>query len=291
MTALPFPALLALALAARGPATTDIDPNLYVNSLDTLVTYDDLLNGRDYDDGWTPDAWRPFEAELAAHGTWQDTDALGRVWFPSASETGPGFVPYGTHGRWVLTEYGWTWRSGWSWGWATFHYGRWVVMPGRGWCWIPGTLWSPAWVAWRLGRDYVAWAPLPPDGVSIGRPLGPRSPWTMTTVRAFGVGASVPKRVVPALFGHTNPFSNLRRLDLGAYEVRVNAGPTRMRCASGHVAPAERLADAAPEAAPRDAIRPASVAPPQPRPWVTHHFVAQTPLCRWPTRGGDTGPC
>ena len=32
-----------------------------------------------------------------------------------------------------------------------------------GWVWIPDTVWSPAWVAWRDSDDYVGWAPLPPD--------------------------------------------------------------------------------------------------------------------------------
>jgi len=49
------------------------------------------------------------------------------------------------------------------WGWATYHYGRWVNLDGTGWCWVPGYTWAPAWVSWRYGDGYCGWAPLPPD--------------------------------------------------------------------------------------------------------------------------------
>jgi hypothetical protein len=51
-----------------------------------------------------------------------------------------------------------------EWGWAPFHYGRWIMDPQFGWAWIPGRVWGPAWVSFRYGGDYVGWAPLPPDG-------------------------------------------------------------------------------------------------------------------------------
>jgi hypothetical protein len=266
----------------------DIDPNLYVNSLDTMVTYDNQLNQRDYDDGYEPEAYKQFESALAPHGTWADTARLGRVWFPSPSETGATFIPYATNGHWAFTDYGWTWISDWSWGWAPFHYGRWAVLPGRGWCWIPGTLWGPAWVSWRTGRNYVAWAPLPPEGMSIGRPLGPRSPWSMARARTFGTShvELVPRRVLPSLFPRTNALSNRRAIVVGAFTVEVNAGPpVRPRCL-GRAAP--HLA----ELAPRPTIPPSSGVALDARPWVQHRFVAQTPLCRWSADDHrDAGPC
>jgi hypothetical protein len=33
--------------------------------------------------------------------------------------------------------------------------------------WIPGYEWAPAWVSWRYGPSYVAWAPLGPAGVAV----------------------------------------------------------------------------------------------------------------------------
>ena len=35
--------------------------------------------------------------------------------------------------------------------------------PEAGWLWVPGRVWSPAWVNWRQDDDYVSWAPLPPS--------------------------------------------------------------------------------------------------------------------------------
>jgi hypothetical protein len=74
------------------------------------------------------------------------------------------WAPY-TDGHWVYTDDGWTWVSDESFGWATYHYGRWVNLDGTGWCWVPGYTWAPAWVSWRYGGGYCGWAPLPPDSL------------------------------------------------------------------------------------------------------------------------------
>ena len=47
-------------------------------------------------------------------------------------------------------------------GWAPFHYGRWYRSH-RGWAWVPGTRWAPAWVHWRECSTHYGWAPLPPS--------------------------------------------------------------------------------------------------------------------------------
>ena len=70
--------------------------------------------------------------------------------------------PY-TNGHWIYTDAGWTWISDEPFGWATYHYGRWIRLRGFGWVWVPGEQWAPAWVSWRKGNDYVGWAPLPPE--------------------------------------------------------------------------------------------------------------------------------
>ena len=79
-----------------------------------------------YDDGYDPEAYRQFEEPLRRYGTWVDDATYGRVWVPSPLVVGNDFTPYYSGGHWVLSEYGWTWVSDWSWGWAPFHYGRWV---------------------------------------------------------------------------------------------------------------------------------------------------------------------
>ena len=72
-----------------------------------------------------------------------------------------GWRPY-TQGHWVDTDYGWTWISDEPWGWATYHYGRWLADQEYGWLWVPGNQWGPAWVSFQQGGGYVGWAPLPP---------------------------------------------------------------------------------------------------------------------------------
>ena len=113
-----------------------------------------------------------FYDELAPYGPWYWTEPWGWVWTPAR-------VPYEwrpyTMGRWVYTEYGWTWDTFEDWGWATYHYGRWLLEPRLGWVWVPGDQWGPAWVAWRYGDGWVGWAPLPPQvGWRAGYGLDPR---------------------------------------------------------------------------------------------------------------------
>lgn len=101
-----------------------------------------------------------FYEALAPYGAWFEHPEYGQVWAPR--NVPQDWRPY-THGRWVYTDYGWTWASAWEWGWAPFHYGRWTHMPTYGWVWVPGTVWAPAWVAWRHSPGWVGWAPLPPQ--------------------------------------------------------------------------------------------------------------------------------
>jgi uncharacterized protein DUF6600 len=54
-----------------------------------------------------------------------------------------------------------------DWGWAAYHYGRWVRDDDEGWVWIPGKEWAPAWVSWRRGGHRVGWAPQPPDEIYV----------------------------------------------------------------------------------------------------------------------------
>ncbi len=105
-------------------------------------------------------SFQTFYDALDNQGTWIQTDDYGYVWQPTVSD--PNWAPY-TQGHWVYTNDGWTWVSDESFGWATYHYGRWVNLDGTGWCWVPGYTWAPAWVAWRYGDGYAGWAPLPPD--------------------------------------------------------------------------------------------------------------------------------
>jgi hypothetical protein len=101
-----------------------------------------------------------FYQPLQAYGTWIQTANYGQCWQPSYVENG--WRPY-TSGNWVATDYGWYWESTEPWGWATYHYGRWVYDTYYGWLWVPGVEWAPSWVCWREGGGYVGWAPMPPQ--------------------------------------------------------------------------------------------------------------------------------
>jgi hypothetical protein len=111
-----------------------------------------------------------FYDELSPYGTWIQDPQYGYVWRPDVDQEE--FRPYYSNGRWAMTEYGNTWVSNYDWGWAPFHYGRWIYNNYNQWVWIPDTVWGPAWVSWRSGGGYYGWAPLGPSisiGINIGR--------------------------------------------------------------------------------------------------------------------------
>jgi hypothetical protein len=92
------------------------------------------------------------------------------VWRPSAelvsSEIAKGtmtheYTPY-NNGQWLNTDDGWYFKANNPPEDLTCHYGRWAQDPNLGWVWLPGKVWSPAWVEWRENPEYVAWAPVPP---------------------------------------------------------------------------------------------------------------------------------
>lgn len=102
--------------------------------------------------------YQQFYNDLSPYGNWINYGNYGYVWQPYINN----FRPYYTNGHWVYTQYGWTWASNYNWGWAPFHYGRWINDMSYGWMWVPGYEWAPAWVSWRGGGDYYGWAPLGP---------------------------------------------------------------------------------------------------------------------------------
>ena len=107
--------------------------------------------------------YQTFYDNLAPYGTWIEYPGYGHVWSPKIEGD---FRPYLTNGNWIYSNEGWAWSSNYSWGWAPFHYGRWVYDDLYGWLWVPGYDWSPAWVTWGFVDNYYAWAPLMP-GVNV----------------------------------------------------------------------------------------------------------------------------
>ncbi|MBB3222294.1 DUF6600 domain-containing protein [Pseudoduganella umbonata] len=114
--------------------------------------------------------------ELDHYGSWTVNDDYGPLWAPSSISSG--WSPY-SDGRWAwVAPWGWTWVDNAPWGYAPFHYGRWVTVRNR-WYWAPGRIvgrpvWAPALVGWvggdgwsvafndRRRRPGLGWYPLTP---------------------------------------------------------------------------------------------------------------------------------
>src|SRR5574337_137249 len=78
--------------------------------------------------------------DLDRHGEWVADPQWGSLWLPGG--VGAGWTPY-LDGRWVwIVSWGWTWVDTSPWGFAPYHYGRWLRWHGR-WAWTPGPRHSP----------------------------------------------------------------------------------------------------------------------------------------------------
>ena len=62
-----------------------------------------------------------FRDDLAPYGRWFQVPTYGWAWRPYNVATN--WEPY-TVGRWLYTDYGWTWVSDEPWGRSPYHYGR-----------------------------------------------------------------------------------------------------------------------------------------------------------------------
>jgi hypothetical protein len=120
--------------------------------------------------------------DLDDNGSWRDDPTYGNVWTPRVSRE---WAPY-HDGHWAwISPWGWTWVDDAPWGYAPFHYGRWVSSRGD-WCWVPGPIaiepvYAPALVAFIGGSNFglsvtvggggyggnVGWFPLGPREVYV----------------------------------------------------------------------------------------------------------------------------
>lgn len=113
------------------------------------------------------------EAELARFGAWSTGAGGAHLWTPAKLPAG--WQPY-QQGAWSWkTPWGWTWVDDQPWGFAPFHYGRWLQVKGR-WAWTPGQwgaarpVFAPALVGWLGGPALsvdggpaIGWVALAPD--------------------------------------------------------------------------------------------------------------------------------
>jgi hypothetical protein len=112
--------------------------------------------------------------DLDDYGDWRDDSNYGHVWFPNRVDVG--WAPYHAgHWDWI-SPWGWTWVDDFSWGYAPFHYGRWVSLGGR-WGWVAGpvavqAVYAPALVVFIGGGPggfggNVGWFALGPREVYV----------------------------------------------------------------------------------------------------------------------------
>ena len=119
--------------------------------------------------------------DLDQYGDWSEDPDNGEVWYPRGVAVD--WVPY-HGGHWVyIAPWGWTWVDEEPWGFAPFHYGRWVLVGAR-WGWVPGPrvvrpVYAPALVGFVGGAGFglsvsigggftgVAWFPLGPRDVFV----------------------------------------------------------------------------------------------------------------------------
>ncbi len=116
--------------------------------------------------------------DLDDNGSWRDDRDYGHVWYPN--NVAPGWAPY-REGHWDwIAPWGYTWVDDSPWGYAPYHYGRWVTVGGR-WGWVAGPVnvrpvYAPALVVFiggggggigvGFGGD-VGWFPLGPREVYV----------------------------------------------------------------------------------------------------------------------------
>jgi hypothetical protein len=127
----------------------------------------------------------PGVEELSTYGTWRDDPQYGHVWVPRQVEAG--WQPY-RRGHWgFVPPWGYTWIDDAPWGFAPFHYGRWVEVGGA-WAWVPvergvaiapgyRPVYAPALVSF-IGNPAALTVGIAGVSASVGWvPLGPGEPW------------------------------------------------------------------------------------------------------------------
>ena len=164
----------------------------------------------------------PGYEDLDDAGRWDESAEYGPVWYPAGLPAG--WVPY-RFGHWAWVDpWGWTWIDAKPWGFAPFHYGRWVF-GGSAWGWVPGSLaeppcYAPALVAFVDGSQ-VAFS----VGVQAWFPLGPNEPY----YRWYHHGGEYLRRVNAPVISNVTTIVNVTNITAIHYrnrDVATTAVPT-----------------------------------------------------------------
>jgi len=93
------------------------------------------------------------------HGEWLWDSYYGYVWRPFLNDQR---YPWGNwrpyySGRWSSVHGQLFWVPTESWGWVPYHLGIWTWDEKKGWLWLPGSLFAPAWVDWAFYFGRFGW--------------------------------------------------------------------------------------------------------------------------------------
>jgi hypothetical protein len=96
------------------------------------------------------------------YGEWINDQYFGYVWRPFYNDHYMGGGPWRPYyaGRWSIYRSQMFWVGSEPWGWIPYHTGLWQWSKTRGWFWIPGSAFAPAWVDWAyFSGSYWSWRP------------------------------------------------------------------------------------------------------------------------------------
>ncbi len=95
------------------------------------------------------------------YGEWLWDSFYGYVWRPFLNDRS---YPWGRwmpfyQGRWTSVQGQLFWVPSEPWGWVPYHLGIWMWNKNKGWVWIPGSVFAPAWVDWAFFTGRYCWRP------------------------------------------------------------------------------------------------------------------------------------
>lgn len=159
--------------------------------------------------------------DLESYGTWSSETDYGYVWTPTYVSAG--WSPY-RFGRYTyVSGWGWAWIDDSPWGFAPYHYGRWVTIGNR-WSWVPGPRHGrPIGRPIGTGGTVVVGRPSPEHGWHVPRP--PRGGVTVQNhAGRFGtrVESNTPSGVQPSVVEQNRARMDDGRLRTPRYEVPRN---------------------------------------------------------------------
>ena len=93
------------------------------------------------------------------YGEWLWDSLYGYVWRPFLNDHSypwGGWMPF-YQGHWSSVQGQLFWVPSEPWGWVPYHLGIWMWNKKKGWLWIPGSVFAPAWVDWAFFSGRFCW--------------------------------------------------------------------------------------------------------------------------------------